>query len=57
MEIFGITLLAFLITKELSDAMDSRRAQRLGKILMVPIISLAALFLFIVVSRVIEISS
>jgi hypothetical protein len=57
MEIVATTLFVFLITKELAGAMDSKRAQRIAKFLIVPIIPLLILFVIIVVLRAIEIAS
>lgn len=52
-----IVLLLFLGTKHLTDASESISAQRVGKILTVPIILLLALFVIIVVLKTNEILS
>ena len=55
LEIIVISFLAFLTTKELAGAMDSKRAQRLSNFLIGPITGLLILFIILSVSRVIEI--
>jgi hypothetical protein len=55
LEITTITLLVFLVTKELAGVSESESAQRLASFLIVPIVPLLILFVLMVALRVTEI--
>jgi hypothetical protein len=54
-EITTTALVVFLATKELASASESKPAQRVARLLTIPIIPLLILFVLIVALRVIEI--
>ena len=56
-EIIAVTLLVFLITRELAGAANSEGAQRVASFLIVPTIPMLILFIVLVILRAIEIAS
>jgi hypothetical protein len=56
-EIIAVTLLIFLITRELAGVANSEGAQRVASFLIVPIIPMLILFIVLVVLKAIEIAS